>query len=67
MFQVPTMQTEREDLAMLQAVLMYAHMRLYRAGPVASECIDRVSLRLMQVCRLPPISSRIPNPLQPRP
>ncbi|KAK3304848.1 uncharacterized protein B0T15DRAFT_576193 [Chaetomium strumarium] len=50
---VPTMQTEREDLAMFQAVLMYAHMRVYRAGPVASECIDRVSLRLMQ--QIPPL------------
>jgi hypothetical protein len=49
MLQVHTMQTGREDLAMLQAVLMYAHMRVYRAGPVALECIDRVSLRLMQV------------------
>jgi hypothetical protein len=43
------MQTEREDLEMLQALLMYASMRVYRTGPFASECIDRISQRLMQV------------------
>ncbi|KAK4040433.1 hypothetical protein C8A01DRAFT_15677 [Parachaetomium inaequale] len=29
-------------------VLLYAMLRIYRSGPTASECIDRVSLRLMQ-------------------
>ncbi|KAK3306101.1 uncharacterized protein B0T15DRAFT_534337 [Chaetomium strumarium] len=45
---VSKMQTAREDVEMLQAVLQYASMRVYRAGPIASECVDPISLRLMQ-------------------
>ncbi|KAJ4294804.1 hypothetical protein N0V88_005038 [Collariella sp. IMI 366227] len=45
-----SMKTDREDAAALQTLLMYASMRIYRASPIASEPIDRISLRLMQVC-----------------
>ncbi|KAK4118756.1 hypothetical protein N657DRAFT_650947 [Parathielavia appendiculata] len=45
---VTAMQSERDEISMLQAVLLYACMRVYRAGPIASECIDRIPLRLMQ-------------------
>lgn len=49
--------TRNEDLSTLQTTLLYAGMRLYRAGPTASEILDRVSLRLMQVYSIfPPCS-----------
>jgi hypothetical protein len=46
--QLPT-QTRADDVSMMQAVLLYAIMHIYRAEPTASQCIDRVPLRLMQV------------------
>jgi hypothetical protein len=46
--QLPT-QKRADDVSMMQAVLLYAMMHIYRAGPTASQCIDRVPLRLMQV------------------
>ncbi|KAH6649421.1 hypothetical protein F5144DRAFT_624630 [Chaetomium tenue] len=43
-----TTQTRADDVSMMQAVLLYAMMCIYRSGPTASEGIDRVPLRLMQ-------------------
>ncbi|KAK4097278.1 hypothetical protein N658DRAFT_479203 [Parathielavia hyrcaniae] len=40
--------TRAEDVTTIQATLLYAGMRLYRAGSTACETLDRVSLRLMQ-------------------
>ncbi|KAH6844724.1 hypothetical protein B0I37DRAFT_343250 [Chaetomium sp. MPI-CAGE-AT-0009] len=41
-------QPRADDILMMQATLLYSMMRIYRSGPTASECIDRVPLRLMQ-------------------
>ncbi|KAK3291037.1 uncharacterized protein B0H64DRAFT_427492 [Chaetomium fimeti] len=43
-----TTQPRADDISMMQATLLYSMMRIYRSGPMASECIDRVPLRLLQ-------------------